>query len=247
MTPQSHTRPLVRVLQHAEPEIPGLIGEILEGRGASLEVVRPYAGDSIPTDAAPLQGLLVMGGPMGVYEIARHPHLGDEIELIRNALARDLPVLGVCLGSQLLAAALGARVEPGIKEIGWFPVHLTPEAGADAMFEGVGPSFTPFHWHGDRFDLPPGAVSLARSERTACQAFRHGRSAYGLLFHAEMSESMVRAMVDAFPGELKESGADGAAIIARAETAIPEMRRVGETLFGRWAALLGVPSGRGAP
>jgi len=246
MTDPSATKPLVRVLQHAEPEVPGLIGEILEAGGAKLEVVRPFAGDSVSTDPASLQGLLVMGGPMGVYETVRFPHLSDEIALIRNALARGIPVLGVCLGSQLLALALGARVEPGVKEIGWFPVQTTPEAGADPLFEGMGPSFTPFHWHGDRFDLPPGAVSLARSERTACQAFRHGRSAYGLLFHAEMSESMVLGMVETFADELEAAGEDRAAILARAATAVPEMRRAGRKLFGRWAAFLGTPRGRGA-
>ena len=243
MTDRSATKPLVRVLQHAEPEIPGLIGEILEDRGVELEVVRPFAGDPVATDPIALQGLVVMGGPMGVYEAARFPHLNDETELIRNAVARGIPVLGVCLGSQLLAAALGARVEPGVKEIGWFPVHLTPEAAADPLFEGLGPTFTPFHWHGDRFDLPPGAVSLARSDRTACQAFRHGPSAYGLLFHAEMSEPMIRGMVDAFDDELETTGEDGAAILARAATAIPEMRRAGRTLFGRWATLLDSPGG----
>lgn len=247
MTVRSTPKPLVRVLQHAAPETPGLIGEILEDHGVRLEVVRPFAGDPVGTDAAPLQGLLVMGGPMGVYESTRYPHLDDEVELIRNALARDIPVLGVCLGSQLLAAALGARVEPGVKEIGWFPVQLTPEAAVDPLFRGIGPSFTPFHWHGDRFDPPPGAVSLARSDRTACQAFRHGRSAYGLLFHAEMNEPMIRGMVGAFAEELEAAGEDGAAILARAATAIPEMRRAGLDLFERWAALLGAPEGNRTP
>ena len=232
------SRPVIRVIQHAAPESPGLIGEILESQGARLETVRPYAGERVPADPAPMDGLVVMGGPMGVYEAVRYPHLADEMELIRNAVAHELPVLGVCLGSQLLAAALGARVEPGAKEIGWFPVQLTNAAETDSLFRGLGPSFTPFHWHGDRFDLPSGAVSLARSERTACQAFRYGRSAFGLLFHAEMNEPMVRGMVQAFGGELEAAGESQAAILECSVTAIPEMRRVGRLLFERWATFL---------
>lgn len=235
MSDRSSLVPLVLVLQHAAPETPGLIGELLATRGARLEYVRPYAGDPVRTDPKGLAGLLVMGGPMGVYEAGRYPHLSREIELIHHAVTRNIPVLGVCLGSQLLAAALGARVEPGTKEIGWHEVTLAPEAAVDPLFRGIGSSFTPFHWHGDRFDLPPGAVPLARSERTACQAFRHGRSAYGLLFHAEMSVAMIRGMVDAFGEELEAAGEDGEAILARAAAGVSEMQSPANAIFGRWA------------
>ena len=233
--------PHVRVLQHVAPETPGLIGEILESRGARLEYVRPYAGDPVRTDPRGLAGLLVMGGPMGVYETARYPHIAQEIELIRNAVERNVPVLGVCLGSQLLAAALGASVGPGAKEIGWHEVEVMPEAAADTLFRGIGPSFTPFHWHGDRFDLPSGAIALARSERTACQAFRYGRTAYGLLFHAEMTVPMVRAMVDAFGEELEAAGEDADAILAHAAAGVSGVQGPAIAIFGGWADLLVSP------
>src|SRR6185503_14445216 len=116
----ARTMSRVIVLQHVACETPGLIGEELEGAGLSLEIVRPFANETVPRELGDASGLLVMGGPMGVYEADRHPHLRDELALIERAVAAGKPVLGVCLGSQLVAAALGARVAPGPrKEIGW--------------------------------------------------------------------------------------------------------------------------------
>lgn len=176
---------------------------------------------------------------MGVLNQDCHPFLRDEIDLIRAALQAGKPVLGVCLGSELLAATLGARVAPARKEIGWYPVTLTDGAAHDPLWRDVDRSIVPFHWHGDAFELPPGAVSLASSELTACQAFRHGRNAYGLLFHMEMDESMVRAMVRTFGDELREAGADAGPILAQAPNAVREMNRIGSVVFDRWADRIG--------
>ena len=193
------------VLQHVACETPGLIGVELERGGVSLDFVRTFAGDPVPRDLGDAAGLLVMGGPMGVYETDRHPHLRDEIGLIERALAARIPVLGVCLGSQLLAAALGARVAPGPrKEIGWFPVTLTDEAADDPLWRGVAREFVGYHWHGDRFDLPDGAVPLASSALTPLQAYRHGPNAYGILFHMEVTVEIVAAMVETFAAEVAE-------------------------------------------
>jgi GMP synthase (glutamine-hydrolysing) len=124
-------------------------------------------------------GLIVMGGPMGVYEEARFPFLRRERNLIERALADRVPVLGICLGSQLLASALGAPVRKGLrKEIGWHPVYLEDAAGDDPLFRETPVEFDAFHWHGDVFDLPTGAVRLAHSSLTEYQAFRYGENAY---------------------------------------------------------------------
>jgi GMP synthase (glutamine-hydrolysing) len=229
----------VYVLQHVETEPPGLIGEALIDRGIAMETIRTFADDRVPEAMNGRDALVVMGGPMGVYEQDRYPHLTEEIGLIRNAIDASKPVLGVCLGSQLLAAALGAEVAPAQREIGWFPVTLTGEAAGDPLWRDAGPSFTPFHWHGDAFDLPPGASLLASSARTPRQAFRHGENAYGFLFHMEMDPSMVRDMVETFVEELQEAGGDPTAVLAEAVRAVPEMNRIGRQVFARWAARIG--------
>lgn len=229
----------VYVLQHVEPETPGLIGIALRDRGIATETIRTFANDRVPDDMDGRDALVVMGGPMGVYEQEKYPHLRNEIGLIRNALETSKPILGICLGSQLLAAALGSEVSPARKEIGWFPVTLTDDAAVDPLWRDAGRSFTPFHWHGDAFDLPPGATLLAASALTPCQAFRHGESAYGLVFHMEMDDGMVRGMVVAFSAELEEAGGDAGAILGQAARAVPEMNRIGRQVFARWADRIG--------
>ena len=144
---------------------------------------------------------------MGVYEADRYSHLRDELRLIEAALHAQVPIIGVCLGSQLLAAALGARVYPAPqKEIGWYDVYLREAARTDRLWRGVAPTFTPLHWHGDVFDLPAGAVALASSALTEHQAFRYGDGAYGLLFHLEMGRRQIAAMVETFRDEVVGAG-----------------------------------------
>ena len=149
-------------------------------------------------------------------------------------------MLGICLGAQLLAAALGARVAPGpAREIGWHPVALRPAARDDPLFAGLPPTFTAFHWHGDSFDLPAGAAWLASSPRTPYQAFRTGAASYGILFHLEVDEPAVRGMVAAFGAELDAAGVDGRAVMAGAAAHLPALAACARTVFGRWAAGLG--------
>lgn len=229
----------VCALIHADPETPGLIAESLARRGIEIETVRGYAGESIPKDVKGRDALLVMGGPMGVYEQDRYPFLRDEIHLIRQALQAGRPVLGVCLGSQLLAAGLGAKVAPARKEIGWFPVTLSDAAASDPLWRGVDRTFIPFHWHGDAFEIPSGAVSLASSEITPIQAFRHGTNAYGLLFHLELDEVMLRGMLDHFGDDLPGAGTDRGQVLSGAPGAVRAMSRVGTVVFDRWAAGIG--------
>ncbi len=148
-------------------------------------------------------------------------------------------MLGVCLGSQLLAASLGARVTRGTaKEIGWYPVRLADEAREDSLMHGLPESFTAFHWHGDVFELPRGAVALASSALTAVQAFRYGAKAWGLLFHMEVTDEAVHAMVREFADEVTESGADGDAILAAAPGHLSALGTIAPTVFSRWAVMV---------
>ncbi len=229
----------VCVLQHVQAETPGLIDEALQAAGVGVRSVQVFRPQPVPAALDDAGGLIVMGGPMGVYEQARYPFLADEMRLIERALRADKPVLGVCLGSQLLAAVLGASVNPGPrKEIGWHRVTLAPPAASDPLWMGMPSSFTAYHWHGDVFELPRGATALAASELTACQAFRHGRSAYGLLFHLEVTESIIAAMVAAFADECRAAGVDGADIVRSIPHHLPPLQAIGRTVFARWTGMV---------
>jgi GMP synthase (glutamine-hydrolysing) len=231
------THPRALAVQHVAVEPPNAIAAAMEAEGVLLDVVRVDRGESVPKNADGLAALVVMGGPMGVYEAHRFPHLVDEMRLVDSALRMDVPVLGVCLGSQLLAQVLGARVAPaGFQEIGWYPVTLEREARTDPVLGACATSFTALHWHGDAFELPRGAVHLARSERTPVQAFRVGRS-LGLLFHAEVDGAQVAEMSQAFGDELARAGVSAAELAEGSRRHGGALREMGLAVFRRFARL----------
>ncbi len=199
--------PSCAVIRHVEIEDLGYLGEGLQRGGVRFEYIDAcdLSHEAIP-DAA---GLVVLGGPMGAYETDRYPYLEREIELIRRYLRLGRPLLGVCLGAQLLAAAGGARVYPGSegKEIGWFPIELTASGREDPIWAGFPRRFTTFHWHGDTFDLPPGAELLAYSNRYP-QSFRIGRCAYGVQFHPEVVPAALDSWIRAYRLELAREKLD---------------------------------------
>jgi GMP synthase (glutamine-hydrolysing) len=157
--------------------------------------------------------------------------------LIEEALRDRAPVLGICLGSQLLASALGARVyAAGRKELGWFDVHLTEGGRSDPAFAGTADPFRALHWHGDVFDLPRGAVSLARSDLTEHQAFRIADHSLGLLFHLEASAPHVADMADAFPGELEGASVERATLLEESSRFAPLLDPIASSVFEGWAA-----------
>lgn len=227
----------VWVLQHHTAENLGAIADALESAALAWQYVRVFDGHPVPTDMKGAGGLIVMGGPEAVYQLDRYPYLRAEIALIENALEAGRPVLGVCLGSQLLAAALGANVRRAAhKEIGWYPIALRPEAKDDRLLRGLPEEFVACHWHSDIFDLPAGAVALASSALTELQGFRYGENAWGLLFHVEMTQRIVAALVSEFGEGLKRVGINGDEILASAPRHLAGLSKIGETIFGRWAA-----------
>lgn len=230
---------MILCVQHVEPEKPGRIRAAIADHGLSMRTVRTFAGEPVPRSMRGFDGLVVMGGPMGVNDSARLPHIRAEMRLIENALAREIPMLGICLGSQLLAAVLGAKVKAGPKkEIGWFPVTLTSRAKKDPLFAGVRRRFTALHWHGDIFELPNGAVPLASSSLTRYQAFRWGAAAYGILFHLEATPSIVAGMTRTFAGELIEENVNAKAVVAEARRRNASLDKLASRVFDRWVDLV---------
>jgi len=183
----------VLAFRHVPFEGAGRIHPVLEAGGISIEYVDLYQGGAAlgaPPDIGTAAGLIFLGGPMSVNDPL--PYLRREIELIRAALEHGQPVLGICLGSQLIAKALDAAVYPNrSKEIGWFDIHLTDAGAADPLFAGVNPTETVFHWHGETFDLPAGSARLAYSAACANQAVRFADRVYGLQFHLEITPDMI--------------------------------------------------------
>lgn len=230
--------PAVIVVQHVPCETPGTIVDALQSTGVAARYIRTFQGDPVPPKMGDAVGLVVMGGPMGVYEQELYPFLRDEMRLMEDALHREKPILGVCLGSQLLAATLGARVARSRqKEIGWHPIRLAPAAAHDPLWKGCPPSFMAYHWHGDVFPLPHGAVALASSPLTEYQAFRYGPNAYGFLFHMEVTRQIIEEMIATFWNELQEEGLDGHQLLAASDTHLPSLERIGGNVFRRWAGL----------
>ena len=226
------------VLQNVQCENLGIISQVLQSYGLEPEYIHTYAGEPVPKYMKDAAGLVVLGGPMGVYEINQHPFLTDAMRLIDQALKHEQPILGICLGSQLLATVLGATVTRGEKkEIGWYPVELTGAARDDLLLSDAPRGFTPLHWHGDLFDFPADAIHLASSAITPCQAFVHGLSAYGILFHMEVTEKIVQDMVSSFADELAHEGLDGQEILDEIHQQIHGLQSIGRTVYQNRATL----------
>ena len=191
------------VLQHIGCEDLGTIEQAMIHRGISYRYVRLFDGDPLPEDIKNYSGLIILGGPMNVYEEDVYPYLKDEDILIKEAVKRRIPVLGICLGGQLIAKATGAKVNKGTKkEIGWYDLLLTPGGKADKVFKNSPERLTVFQWHGDTFDIPSDATLLAGSVLFPNQAFRIGDNIYGLQFHLEVTQKMISRWINEYKDEL---------------------------------------------
>jgi GMP synthase-like glutamine amidotransferase len=225
----------VVAFQHSPLEGIGSIAGALERYNIACLGLNLYESAGAAPDLADAAGLILMGGPMSVNDDL--PWLGDEMRAIRDAIHRGKPVLGICLGAQLIAKALGARVyRIPVKEIGWAPVYWTEQAAADPLFRGFSHPETLFHWHGETFDLPDGAERLAYSEACANQAFRVAGNVYGLQFHAEVTPAIIEdwCTSDENCGSTREMVAP---IDSHANSS--RLAEVAAIIFDRWCGLLG--------
>ena len=224
----------VLAFRHVPFEDAGLMEPVLHARGIAMEYADLYRPDAAPPDTSDYDALVFLGGPMSVNDAL--PYLQWERRAILDAMEREQPVLGICLGAQLTASALGARVYASPqKEIGWYDVGLTKVGENDTLFAGWPQTANVFHWHGETFDLPEGAVLLASSERCRHQAFRMGDRTYGIQFHPEVAPETVEAWCreDANAGDLKEIVTP----IVCSHTC-NEAMALAESVFGRWCDLL---------
>jgi GMP synthase-like glutamine amidotransferase len=192
-------------LQHVPFEGLGSMEPFLKTRGHQLSVTHLYLGQTLP-DVGALDWLIVMGGPMGVHDMAAYPWLVAEKALIRDAIASGKIVLGICLGAQLIADVLGAGVTRNkYREIGWFPLHKTEQAGQTIIGDALPSEMDVFHWHGDTFDIPKEAVHLAFSEACQHQGFIYRNRVVGFQFHLETTQASAKALTEHCGNELDGS------------------------------------------
>jgi len=237
------TRSKVLVLQHIACEPPGAFGDVLRERAAEVVPIELDEGEPLP-DWRGFDRIIAMGGPMSVNDDAKLPWLTAEKRLIAEAVRAGKPFWGTCLGVQLLAASLGAKVYAGPKpEIGLLPVRLTEAARSDALFFDLPENLLTFQWHGDTFDIPPGGVQLATSELFPNQAFRWGERAYGIQFHLEVSTDLARswAEVPEYRDGLERAMGAGALenLVGNLERNGKTLIDAGRVLFERWLDLPG--------
>lgn len=226
----------VHWLQHVPFEGLGSIGPWLADRGHAVTMSRLYAGDP-PPGPEDYDWLIAMGGPMNVDQEDRHPWLAPEKRCLARALAAGKRVLGICLGAQLMARALGAPVTPGTPEIGWFDVELTGAAAQSALFGDFPPRFAAFHWHGDRFAIPAGAAHAAASAACDTQAFVYGERAVGLQFHLETTPESAAALVEHCADELVDAPTvQPAGELLADEARFTELNRLMDALLARLEA-----------
>lgn len=228
------------VVQHTATEGPGWLGEWLPAAGLELDVVRPYAGEPLPA-AVDVGALVVLGGPMGANDDHVAPWLPHTRALLREAVATGLPVLGVCLGGQLLAAACGGRVErgPAGPELGVQEIQLRPAATDDALLAGLPPTVQVVQWHYDSVTrLPLGAAWLAESAAYPHQAFRLGERAWGLQFHLEPTPAMVGRWVRNDATAVATAGLDPENLLDDLVAAEPELTATWRRVAERWAGLV---------
>ncbi|MEP6756871.1 MAG: type 1 glutamine amidotransferase [Chthonomonadales bacterium] len=195
----------ILIIQHAEFETAGAILPWAAERNHAVQVVHPYAGESLP-EVHSFDMLILLGGPMSVHDEASLPWLVDEKRLTKDALESKRLVVGICFGSQILAEALGGKVFSNEdKEIGWHPIYRTMSFGSHRLLDAVPELQSVFHWHGETFSLPGGALLVASSNCCTNQLFTYGTRALGIQFHPEMTAEVVKAMCENCAEDLLEA------------------------------------------
>lgn len=234
----------ILVFQHVAAEPLGTLDPLIRQRRHRMRFVNFERDPDAQVDVDHYGGLIVLGGPMNVEDADRRAHLRTEMRAIECMLAQSRPVLGICLGAQLLAHVLGARVwRQARPEIGWYRLRTTAAGRADAVLAPLGTGADVFQWHGCRFDLPAGAVHLAETTDCPPQAFRHGEQAYGFQFHLEMDQSLIERWLKnpAYHAELVRSGGDAATVRRDTRAHIGTLQAQAHAVFSTFLDRVGRP------
>lgn len=225
----------ILIFRHFAGEGPGYLAEVFDRHGLRYRLIAIDAGDEVPSDPTQFSGLVFMGGPMSVNDPL--PWIEQALALIRKAQALQIPILGHCLGGQLISKALGGTIDRNpVKELGWLPVIRNPNAANTDWLSGLPQSFEVFHWHGERFTLPENAVHLFGSEFCANQAFALGNT-LGLQCHVEMTVSMVRHWAEHFNQEGVAPSASVQSPMAMTEDLarrVERLQKTADVLYARW-------------
>ncbi|MFQ5431006.1 MAG: type 1 glutamine amidotransferase [Nitrospinota bacterium] len=225
----------ILAVKNISVEGPGTLGGFLEKSGCRMEIVNLEAGERLPENVDGYRLVLILGGPMNVYEENRYPFLRDELSLIESCVKSETKVLGLCLGGQLIARALGAKVTKNQKkEIGWFDLQFTDAGKTSPLFSGLPEKLKVFQWHGDTFDIPDGGLHLARSELCENQAFLYDNTALALQFHVEIQGANdVEQWCLAYREELeRENGENALAeIIAATQKEVPTLAPIADRFY----------------
>ncbi|OPY76078.1 MAG: GMP synthase (glutamine-hydrolyzing) [Syntrophorhabdus sp. PtaU1.Bin058] len=183
----------ILIIKHVEHEGPGLIADALHSEEWELKTIELEKGEALPGDLREIAAVIILGGPMNVYEVDKFPFLDDEEKLIRKTLIEEVPFLGICLGAQLLAKTCGVKVyKSPEREIGWYTVRVTRGGKKDILFRDIPERMVVFQWHEDTFEIPDGGILLTTGKPCKNQAFKIGSNAYGLQFHVEVTADMIR-------------------------------------------------------
>jgi GMP synthase (glutamine-hydrolysing) len=223
------------IIQNDAHEGAGLLTALAAERGQPVVQRLGWEIDYKTLAVDDYAALVLLGGAQGAYETDTYPYLQSEIELCRHFTAQGKPVLGFCLGAQLLAVALGGAVHSNPqKEIGWADIALTAAAADAPLLHGLPERHTVFHFHGDYFDVPPDCVNLASSTLTACQLFRHGPASYGFQYHVEIDGPLLEVMCRNNADYMAANGFDADSVIAAAEQYLDEVDARSRLLLARW-------------
>lgn len=228
------TLPLL-IIQNDAHEGAGLLATLAAERDQPMVQQLGWETDYAALATDDYAALVLLGGAQGAYETDTYPYLQSEIDLCRHFIAAGRPVLGLCLGAQLLAVALGGQVHSNPqKEIGWADITLTNAATDDPLLHGLPARHTVFHFHGDYFEVPPGCVNLASSDLTACQLFRHGAASYGFQYHAEIDRPLLEVMCRNNADYMAANGFDAIKVIAAAAEHLDAVMARDRLLLARW-------------